>query len=716
MYSMKTLYRRISGPFVTLFAVAVIIVTVLSVLVARRAAVFARYDSTYWKDRYEHSQYQLPLSSRIIGDDGLYAYAGYRLAAGDDPFSINVDKPPVGKYLLGFAAYTAGTPVVASVVFAIGTLVVFFLFSRGVGLTAVQSAVATALLATDAMWYTQLASTALDVFQLFFLLGSLAAFVYWYRNGSLLLVGISGIALGLFAETKPPITLPVVLLVYAWWALRCGQGIRKVSIPAIVFGIGAAAGVVMPYARYLQLGHSFIDIIRIHRFMIAFYQASTLETHVGAILTVLFTGMFPNITSGELLHVSEWSPVWPGVFAAAAASLIVRIRGKKRGMNTPLITGTTYIALGSLAIYVFIPAYPRYLLTVVPFLYISAVWLISALLPKRFWYLLVVVSLIGLYVRAAVALRPDISSLRSVCAYSMTHGYFRDVYEECLDASSKQEISRVQFDAVVASAMRQAEIMDIAITDRGVSLDSATGTLYWDVTYHMQHLGSYTRRLTVPVTLERGQWKIVWQWDMVFPGFVPGAVFISDITYGKRGTLYDAATNRRLAYDGPGYLVSVDPSGMDVSLEDEMLVLLEEISGIPALDMQNRYLENPVPGEAVPLFSLFVPLTADMRMQLASYPGVDIVPYRSRIYTGSIGSGDIANTGYTERGSRIYSATWYHGVAGPEKVYDADLSGRDGGQLRLLLPTGASRVLVSEAPVDGRDIHVTGVNTVTVLE
>ena len=60
------------------------------------------YDVSYWKDRFEHSQWQLPLSKRIIGDDGLYAYAGYKLISGSDPAVISPEVPPVGNISLVF--------------------------------------------------------------------------------------------------------------------------------------------------------------------------------------------------------------------------------------------------------------------------------------------------------------------------------------------------------------------------------------------------------------------------------------------------------------------------------------------------------------------------------------------------------------------------------------------------------------------------------------
>src|SRR6185295_1531050 len=76
--------------FSTILFFLVFIVQCAQILFFKQALLLDKYDTSYWKDRYEHSQYQLPLSQRIIGDDGLFSYAGYRIAQGDAPFSINV--------------------------------------------------------------------------------------------------------------------------------------------------------------------------------------------------------------------------------------------------------------------------------------------------------------------------------------------------------------------------------------------------------------------------------------------------------------------------------------------------------------------------------------------------------------------------------------------------------------------------------------------------
>src|SRR5438552_1706497 len=60
-----------------------------------------KYDANYWKERYLHSQWVVPNSKESIGDDGLYAYAGWEYIHGRDPTTLNAEMPPFGKYVIG---------------------------------------------------------------------------------------------------------------------------------------------------------------------------------------------------------------------------------------------------------------------------------------------------------------------------------------------------------------------------------------------------------------------------------------------------------------------------------------------------------------------------------------------------------------------------------------------------------------------------------------
>ena len=78
------------------------------VIFTNRALFFSSYDADYWRDKFEHSQWSLPLSVRTIGDDGLYLYEGYRLIQGGDPTLLNAEVPPFGKYLIGASTLVFG--------------------------------------------------------------------------------------------------------------------------------------------------------------------------------------------------------------------------------------------------------------------------------------------------------------------------------------------------------------------------------------------------------------------------------------------------------------------------------------------------------------------------------------------------------------------------------------------------------------------------------
>lgn len=88
----------------------IIFVQFLQILYFKRSFFLINYDVSYWKDRLEHSQWTLPLSKRIIGDDGLFSYGGYTLAIGASPDGLNTETAPLGRYLIEFSILLFKSP------------------------------------------------------------------------------------------------------------------------------------------------------------------------------------------------------------------------------------------------------------------------------------------------------------------------------------------------------------------------------------------------------------------------------------------------------------------------------------------------------------------------------------------------------------------------------------------------------------------------------
>jgi len=138
-----------------------------------------------------------------------------------------------------------------------------------------------------------------------------------------------------------------------------------------------------------------------------------------------------------------------------------------------------------------------------------------------------------------------------------------------------------------------------------------------------------------------------------------------------------------------------------------MLKLLQDITSKPGANLQNAYLENPLPNTYIPVATPFIELTTQELDQLNSFPGLKTEPYISRLYTQkeNLNEFTIVNTVYPENSSRIYSSSNYHGISGIEKKYDKELSGYNGGTLQMLDGNGnIIRTLLNREPKNGEDI------------
>ena len=148
-------------------------------LYANRANLTAPYDAVYWKDRFEHSQWQLPLSPRTIGDNGLYAYEGYQLMQGADPTTYNAELPPLGKYAIGAITALLGNSSWYGVFSSLAVLALFYLFSRKILRDSTLAIAAATWLAFDPLFVSQFPATMLDTLHLAALL---LFFSFWNES------------------------------------------------------------------------------------------------------------------------------------------------------------------------------------------------------------------------------------------------------------------------------------------------------------------------------------------------------------------------------------------------------------------------------------------------------------------------------------------------------------------------------------------------------
>lgn len=658
------------------------------------------YDIAYWKDRYEHSQYKLPLSKRIIGDDGLYSYVGYQLTQGANPAGENAQAPPVGKYLIGLSILIFHNPAYYGLFIGVGSLIIFYFLSRILLQSNKGAILVSSLLLLDPLFFSQLWKAWLDIAQLFFLLLNLIIIIsldkFSYKN-KILLIFISGMSLGLFAQAKTPILLPIIFILETLYFFLKGY-IKK--YPFFLFGV--ILSILFSYGEYFLLGNSIMDFLKLQKYIVSFWLQTKLDVHFDAIWQTLLFGKFPDISSGFPTNVSEWWIVWPIITVLGTYSCLRLIFSKKSSL---VLKGIAIFVIGGLVIYTLIPSYPRYLLIILPFLYIFSFIMLRQLLSDKmkiiFFYGII---LYGFY-NATVFLSPDPNLLLQNFYYNFSHQYFQDVYQENIANSSLPIPNRQEFKVINQRLLWDATVKSITIEEkeRNIPLFSNVGTVKIRVTYKTQDLGPFTEEKTINLVKENNQWKIRWDWDIALNKFSPGNYVEVNTQLGKRGTIFDH-TGKILVQDKSGYLVLVNPEKINLKKEQEMLKFMQSYKYKVSDYFQNEYLENPLHDTYIPLFTFFKPMTDIEKNRLLSYSGVKLVDYPARIYV-DMDPFSIKNVSHEECCTRIYSSYNYHGVKGFEKEYNSILAGYSGGAIVLKNPRGEIvRTIIDKKPKNGGNI------------
>ncbi len=183
------------------------------ILYANRTLYTSTFDAVYWKDKYEHSQWKLPLSVRTLGDDGLYLYEGYRIVHGEDPTLLNAEVPPLGKYLIGLTLLSFGNGYWYGFTTTIFAVAACFLLARLLLRTSGMAVAVAVLFAMDPLVTSQFTLTMLDSLQM--ALGILTLYVLTFivrhpKRRTLISLILLGVFFGLFAATKAPIFSPIM--------------------------------------------------------------------------------------------------------------------------------------------------------------------------------------------------------------------------------------------------------------------------------------------------------------------------------------------------------------------------------------------------------------------------------------------------------------------------------------------------------------------------
>lgn len=327
-----------------------------------RQEYLGEFDPVYWQNRYLKSQWVDPQSKESIGDDGLYAYAGWAYINGEDPSILNAEMPPLGKYLIGLSIIIFQNQNIFALLTGIFVLFCFYKLNLLIFKDHFWALLPVTFFSLEPLFYKQLRAPYLDTLYLLFLF---LVFYFFLKERFFLFA----IFLGLMAVTKN--TVSTFLLVGITCGLYLFMGRRKnlgnflMSLPLTIVIL------LLTYSRYFFLGHNFREFLGVQKWILNFYTIGVKGT-LGMVFPMLLLNQWSTWWNG-IIKISEWQITWPILLIASSWYLVSSILKRKRdGLFLIVIWLVIYLMF-----LFFIPVWPRYFLLIIPFLYLLSTHLVK---------------------------------------------------------------------------------------------------------------------------------------------------------------------------------------------------------------------------------------------------------------------------------------------------------------------------------------------------
>lgn len=277
------------------------------------------YDYAYFGRLYSDSQYvKGGASAGGIGDDGLYAFAGYYYITGGDISRVSFESPPLAKYLIGVSILLFHNERFINLIYASVFLLLVYLMSIEMTNNILVAAMSTFLVGIDQLFANQILLSMLDLPMTLFFLGGL----YWYIRGSKgfqpsINLFLAAVFFSLsFAMRFFPI-LPILLGVLVLGLLKREKKRAYYFITLLLIFVPVIY--ILTHITYIR-EHSFIDFLHYQYWIIRWRMH---EPYVPAnALTLILTGRLRSWWQKDAwLYGSDWTIMIPLFFIFSAVGL-----------------------------------------------------------------------------------------------------------------------------------------------------------------------------------------------------------------------------------------------------------------------------------------------------------------------------------------------------------------------------------------------------------
>jgi hypothetical protein len=590
------------------------------------------YDLKYMEHLYDHSQWRIPLSPRVIADDQIYPIAGVHQFKTGELFTINPEVPPLGKYLYGFGALWLGNPYLVSILLYLGTIFVFYQICKLCYASIEEkrsshlAALATLLLASSFLMITQITQTMLDLPQLFFL-----ALAVWFLlliprvktlPTQLLLVAAGGLCVGLLSAIKFAAFTPAIGLVCMWWLRK-----HKPLITLPVLGFFTGLGFFLPYIQFVlnqpNIIVGVIEWLKTQKWVLDFYANSKIPTHYGMVLIATLSGQYKGWwADAHWGLVNEHSILWP----TGIGSLIWTLLNFRKGsaQRSRSLVFVSFLGAALLAMMVVVPFWPRYFLILLPW---GVLTLVLALKNHPRVIMAIVISSM---IHATWMSQPLPHGVASRVQLYFNEGLYQDMYS-IVDAKTQSQWTRDAFFTHMKHAERDLQtewrFADVSVPKTWPWQNKVTGqaTFRW-------HTSLEVIQTHEPITFvkENNTWKVVWEWDHIIPNYTPEDKIVFQSANHPQGTL---RTSDGWIISQPGTRQEVLMVPDNVRNTAEVLAKVAAATNTKAIEIEKKLFIDSLPDEPVSIGIVALGLPKEQIDELSTLPGVALKNVQNRAFS-----------------------------------------------------------------------------------
>jgi hypothetical protein len=304
-------------------AKAVLIFTCLyffSALWFGRGYFLRKFDPKYISELYGKSQYVMGQKSvGGIGDDGLYAFAGYYYTVqGGDVSAVNFEHPPLGKYLIGISEILFGNENVINILYFALLLWCTYALGTYVSRRPLVGSFAALLVATNPLFLDHLIRSQLDL--PFTLFSTVGLYSFLLSKGQSKWYILSMVAWGAAFSTRFFPLFPVIWVYLGIVTIVRHRVHLRTFISSSVF---VPLVYLITHVSFFFYHPSFIEFLRHKKWMLAWFSGSVVNP--GNILDSVFTGRYQD-TSGVMRTDDHWTALLPIVVLVSLIPTRIRDR------------------------------------------------------------------------------------------------------------------------------------------------------------------------------------------------------------------------------------------------------------------------------------------------------------------------------------------------------------------------------------------------------